>query len=111
MTPVTDALLQEMTKTIIKKVDPLKIILFGSYALGNPKENSDIDLLIIEEKPFGIGRNRLHEIRTIRRALSRFRVPKDILLYSSDETAKWKNSSNHIVGRCLKEGLVLYERH
>ena len=111
MTPVTDALLQEMTKTIIKKADPLKIILFGSHALGNPKEDSDIDLLIIEEKPFGIRRGRLHEIRTIRHALSRFRVPKDILLYSADEAAKWKDSSNHIVARCLREGRVLYERH
>ena len=39
------------TQTIVKKLIPLnpeKIILFGSYAKGNPKPESDIDLLIIK---------------------------------------------------------------
>ena len=31
----------------LKPSDPYKIILFGSYAYGNPDENSDIDLMVI----------------------------------------------------------------
>lgn len=31
----------------LKSIDPEKIILFGSYAYGNPTEESDIDLYIV----------------------------------------------------------------
>ncbi|MGA1841801.1 MAG: nucleotidyltransferase domain-containing protein [bacterium] len=34
---------------IIEKYQPDKIILFGSYAYGNPDENSDANILIIKE--------------------------------------------------------------
>jgi predicted nucleotidyltransferase len=34
--------------TNLKKYNPEKIVLFGSYAWGKPKRNSDIDLLIIK---------------------------------------------------------------
>jgi uncharacterized protein len=35
----------------LKKSEPEKIILFGSYAYGEPNENSDIDLLVIKDIP------------------------------------------------------------
>jgi predicted nucleotidyltransferase len=31
----------------LKSSNPYKIILFGSYAKGNPNEHSDIDLMVI----------------------------------------------------------------
>jgi hypothetical protein len=38
----------------------------------------------------------------------RFRVPKDVLVYSRDEVARWKTSPNHMIRRVLQEGRVLY---
>ena len=38
----------EITEKIKKKYRPDKIILFGSYAYGEPDEDSDIDLFIIK---------------------------------------------------------------
>jgi uncharacterized protein len=35
----------------LKKAEPEKIILFGSYAYGEPNEDSDIDLLVIKDIP------------------------------------------------------------
>jgi len=35
----------------LRSLNPDKIILFGSYAYGNPKEGSDIDLLVIKDIP------------------------------------------------------------
>ena len=34
---------------LIKKYKPQKIILFGSYAYGNPRKDSDVDLLVIKK--------------------------------------------------------------
>ncbi len=36
----------------LKPLDPEKIILFGSYAYGNPRKDSDIDLYIITKDNF-----------------------------------------------------------
>lgn len=35
----------------LKKAEPEKIILFGSYAYGQPNEDSDIDLFVIKDLP------------------------------------------------------------
>ena len=39
--------INDTVQTIAKKYNPEKIILFGSYADGNPTPESDVDLLII----------------------------------------------------------------
>ena len=41
--------LRKLIQQVIEKYQPDKIILFGSYAYGNPDENSDADILIIKE--------------------------------------------------------------
>jgi predicted nucleotidyltransferase len=47
---VRDAIMR-MVEKIRLGYDPERIILFGSYAYGNPTEHSDIDLLIIKDDP------------------------------------------------------------
>ena len=42
------AILSEAVEKLKKEYKPQRIILFGSYAYGNPTENSDIDLLILK---------------------------------------------------------------
>lgn len=37
----------EIINKIVAEYDPEQIILFGSYANGNPSDNSDLDLFII----------------------------------------------------------------
>ncbi len=41
------AQLQEVVRKIVEAFDPERIILFGSFAYGNPTPDSDVDLLII----------------------------------------------------------------
>ena len=41
-------IINEVVEKIKKEYEPEKIILFGSYAYGNPTEDSDIDLFIIK---------------------------------------------------------------
>ena len=36
-----------MTERIVRDFDPLRIILFGSHARGDPDKQSDIDLLVV----------------------------------------------------------------
>ncbi|MDI6730949.1 MAG: nucleotidyltransferase domain-containing protein, partial [Candidatus Margulisbacteria bacterium] len=40
--------IKEIVEKIKDSIQPNKIYLFGSYASGNPKENSDVDICIIK---------------------------------------------------------------
>jgi len=37
-------------KEILKELNPYKAILFGSYAYGDPNDESDLDLIIVLDK-------------------------------------------------------------
>jgi len=110
MIAVTGKLLAEMVEAIVREVDPEQIYLFGSHARGDAHGDSDVDLLIVEREPFGPRRSRFREINRIHRVLSSFRIPTDMLVYSSEEFAKWRLSLKHVVGRCDREGKLLYAR-
>ncbi|MFZ1684612.1 MAG: nucleotidyltransferase domain-containing protein [Candidatus Zixiibacteriota bacterium] len=110
MVTVTDKLLKDVTNTIVNSANPVAVYLFGSYANGTPGPNSDLDLLVVVDGRFDQTRNRLAGINKIRRELAQYRIAKDVLLYSKDELDQWRDSKNHIIGRCLREGRVLYAR-
>ena len=108
---VTDEVIAEMVARIVQEVQPEQVYLFGSRARGEAREDSDVDLLVVERDGFGQERSRLNETNRIYRAISSFRIPTDVLLYSTDEFAKWRGSLNHVIGRCQREGRLLYARH
>jgi len=69
--------LAEITKQIVAEYNPEKIILFGSFAWGDPNENSDIDLLIVKNTEKG----KLERMREVRDLVNTdFAV--DILVYT-----------------------------
>ena len=107
---IDEALLQQMTETIVEAADPIQVILFGSRARGDARPDSDVDLLIVEAEPFGPNRDRGAEESRLWRCLAKFHVAKDILIYSRDEVERWRGSLNHVLARALREGKVLYER-
>ena len=51
-----------MVRRIVDHVHPRRIILFGSYARGNPDVDSDVDLLVVLPKN-GSKRRKTVEIR------------------------------------------------
>ena len=110
MIPVTERLLGEMVQAIVNEVDPEQVILFGSRARGDERENSDIDLIVLEAEPFGPERSRHKELVRLYHALAKFHVPADVLVFSHEDVDYWRNSLNHVLARALREGKVLYER-
>jgi hypothetical protein len=44
------------------------------------------------------------------RALAHIPISNDILVYSHAEIEHWQNSLNHVVGKALREGKILYEK-
>ena len=110
MTQVTDDLLAQMVQAIVAEVDPEQVILFGSRARGDAREDSDVDLVVVEAEPFGKTRSRRLEAARVYEVVAGFDALTDILIYSRDEVDHWRDSVSHVLARALREGTVLYER-
>ena len=90
---------------IIKKFNPMKIILFGSWARGDAKPDSDVDLLIVFQN---IDDKRKVTIN-IGNELSDLPLSKDIVVTTPEEIEKKRNIIGLILNPALSEGKVLYE--
>jgi len=110
MSEVPKSVLDEMVRVIVEAIDPERIIMFGSHAKGNAGPDSDLDIMVVDSKQFEKGRSRVNVTGDLYRALLHFRFPLDLLLFTIEEVQKWSNSKNHVIGRALREGKVLYER-
>ena len=101
-------LLHQLVEALLAAGQPERIILFGSRARGDNREDSDVDLLIVQaSQPGG---SRWKELRRFRDALRGFPIAKDLLLFRPNEFDYWRDSLNHVVGRAVREGRLLYER-
>lgn len=92
---------------IVSKLKPEKIILFGSYAYGNPTPDSDVDLLVImNTKAKDVDR-----YVAVSNLLYPRQFPVDILVKTPTEIkAEARKKSNFFLREILKKGKVLYER-
>ncbi|MFQ5680802.1 MAG: nucleotidyltransferase domain-containing protein [Candidatus Omnitrophota bacterium] len=104
---LTQKQLNEIVQRIKNNCALEKIILFGSYAYGQPKEDSDLDLLVVVKKS-GLARHkRAREIRKQLWGLTD--TPKDILVYTEDEIDDWKEVKQAFITKIMRQGRVLYE--
>jgi predicted nucleotidyltransferase len=91
----------------LKPLNPYKIILFGSYAYGNPTENSDLDICIVKKNYT----NKWEEKKKIREALKEIKMPKDILNPKLEEYEFYKNEINSVFYDIDTKGVVLWQRN
>lgn len=82
------------------------MILFGSYAYGQPTNDSDVDIIVIKEKTDVPMHKRGREIRKYLRGT---KIPLDILVYTEDEVNKWKDVKASLIYEIIEKGKTLYE--
>ena len=81
-----------------------QIVLFGSQARGDARDDSDVDFLVIDSAVS----NRAEEMVRLRRALRPLRLSADVLVYSRDEVNAWGHQTGTALYWALKEGRVVY---
>jgi len=98
--------IESVVQVIVEGYEPMKIILFGSYAYGHPTKDSDLDLLIIKDgEASGIQRN-----RRVRNILKDFSIPIDVIVKSSQEFNMLKDIIGTVIYPANKYGKVVYEQ-
>jgi predicted nucleotidyltransferase len=96
--------INEVIDRIVKNINPEKIILFGSYAFGNPSEDSDLDILIVKEMKMP----RYKRTREVKKHLRGMKIPIDVIVYTKKEIKKWKGTKTAFINQAIKQGKVLY---
>ena len=104
--PVTEALLAGITRCIVEKFQPHKVVLFGSYAYGTPDLDSDVDLLVVldSDEPMAQRIRRVTEVAKVRF------VPMDVLVRTPAEIAERLALGDFFMAEILEKGKVLYCR-
>jgi uncharacterized protein len=115
MTPYAEQnwhLVEEMTERL-KALKPYKVILFGSYANGNPTEDSDLDVAVILDSDeivenFDKRIERSRPVSTAVREIN-YQIAMDILVYSKAEIDYLREDGNSFIEEIESTGKVLYE--
>jgi uncharacterized protein len=103
---ITPEAIQSVSNEIARLFSPEKVLLFGSYAYGNPHSGSDVDLLVIlpfEERPF------LKSLEILRAIERPFGI--DLLARTPEDTEKRYKEGDPLIREALDNGHILYERH
>jgi predicted nucleotidyltransferase len=95
----------KVVEQLVQRFKPGKVILFGSYAYGQPTVDSDIDLLIVMDNPPD-PKVAWKSLRDIRRNSE---ICLQILFMSSHEFEETKNVVGGIAYPAHHRGKVLYE--
>jgi uncharacterized protein len=96
--------IQSITKQLIEKYGPEKIILFGSAAREDTDQVNDLDFLIIKRDVPLYGIDRMRELDEL---IDRD-VATDMLVYRPDEIEDRIRLGDPFIKSILREGRVLY---
>jgi predicted nucleotidyltransferase len=97
--------LSEAVDRIVSKFHPIQIILFGSWARGSAREDSDLDLLVVLPK---VEHKRKVAIEVLR-ALNGLPITKDVIVTTPKEIKERGQVVGNILRPALEEGKVIYE--
>lgn len=102
-----DSTLNKIVDIIIKTVSPRKIILFGSRARGDNSENSDYDILILNDS----NENEREITTMVYRQFYEEHINKeiDLIAASTEKMTKNLSTTGFIYKNINEEGIVLYE--
>jgi predicted nucleotidyltransferase len=101
---VRPSTIHKLAQEITEKFRPEKIILFGSYAYGEPDEGSDVDLLVVMP-----AKNESSQTSRIRNAIEYY-FPLDLIV-RTPETLRWRlEEGDWFLQEIMERGKVLYEK-
>ncbi len=96
--------IDEVVREIAEKFKPQRIILFGSYARGDPRPESDVDMLVIMDTPLKEVQQAIQICHQIE-----YRFGLDLIVHTPKRLAERVRMGDSFLRDVLEEGKVLYE--
>lgn len=106
MLVIDEDLIRSVTRAIVERFDPERVIVFGSHARGEAELDSDLDLFVEMESSKSPG-DRIVEIR---RSFGIHPWPMDLVVYTPEEVERLKDVHGTLLSTILREGRTVYDR-
>lgn len=108
---LNEELQEEIISRITKNFKVKHIILFGSYAAGDPHEDSDIDLVVVLDEA-GMAENYEERLKQRQRVSKLFydirqNIPIDFLVYTRDEWERLLSLNSSFTREIKQTGIDL----
>lgn len=97
-------IIEEITRRIVTNFNPIKIILFGSYAYGEPKPESDIDILVVMNTEL----SEIQQAQAVRKIINPL-FGLDLIVYKPENLEKRIRWGDPFLKEILEKGIKLYE--
>jgi len=101
---LTQTEIQNLVDKIIKRMEPEKVIIFGSYAKGTATAKSDLDLFIVKDTDLPM-RERGADIRS---SFASLLIHVDVHIYTPEEVEEYGAEVYSFIHSILKTGKVVY---
>lgn len=103
----------EQLRTNLKAIDPYLVLLFGSYAYGNPDTDSDIDVFVVLNDntmpvTFKEKQDLYLKVSSLTRPVAR-QIPIDLMVFTIPMYEQFKRSNTNFSEEILNKGIVIYE--
>ena len=101
-----------VAQAVYDAIRPLAVILFGSRARGDYRDDSDVDLLVItddgadDRATYAAARAAAHRMLD---ELYDLRVGLDVLDFTKSRLAYCRRARNHVAGQALRDGVIVSE--
>ncbi len=103
---MSEEVLPKIVRRIVETAQPEKVVLFGSRARGDARDNSDYDFLVIQDSSEPPHRREV----PLYLALADVHLPVEVVVYTPEEVNEWSEVPQAFVATALREGRVVYER-
>jgi predicted nucleotidyltransferase len=103
---LTEKEIEKLIDRIAKRIQPEKIIIFGSYAKGAATIKSDLDILVIKETEIPMA-NRADDLKPV---LFNLLIPVDVHVYTPEEVNEYGKEPFSFLNSILKSGKTVFEK-
>ena len=97
--------IDKVVRQIVERFHPQKIILFGSYAYGQPHEWSDLDLLVVTSHP-PLREEKWKVVDELEQEIS---LPVQVIFMNAEEFQETRDVVGGVAYPAHQRGKVLYE--
>ena len=97
--------IEEATRLLVEEFKPEQVWLFGSYAWGEPTEDSDLDLLVLISAEDA---SSTQHVRHARRCLRPISMSKDVIVQSKASFDRFKGIRSSLSHLIANEGRLVY---
>ena len=96
--------IQLFVSRIVEEISPQRIVLFGSHARGEADPESDVDLLVVTDRPLG------NDASLKLRRKVKYSFPLDLILCDVRRLTQRIEAGDYFLQDAVQFGKVLYER-